>query len=98
MVSFKAASHISPEAAPAMVRAHEGEHVSNAFKSAAMNDGEVVGASVSIHMDRCPECGRSYVSGGTTTTMIKYNKDPYAQNAKKLDQAHIIGQNIDIKQ
>ena len=34
MVSFKSASHISPEAAPAAVRSHEGEHVSNAFKKA----------------------------------------------------------------
>ena len=30
-VSFKSASHISPESAGAKVRAHEGEHVSNAY-------------------------------------------------------------------
>ncbi len=34
MVSFKAAAHISPEAAGAAVRAHEGEHVSNAYNKA----------------------------------------------------------------
>jgi len=98
MVSFKSAAHISPEAAPAMVRAHEGEHVSNAYKDAAMKNGEVVNASVAIHTSKCPECGRTYVSGGTTTTMIKYNSDPYAQNAKNLDKATVIGQNIDIRQ
>lgn len=98
MVSFKSASHISPTAAPSAVRAHEGEHVSNAYKKAAMNDGEVVNASVSIHTSTCPECGRTYVSGGTTTTMIKYNSDKYAQNTKSLDKANLIGQKIDIKQ
>lgn len=98
MVSFKSAAHISPSAAPAAVRAHEGEHVSNAYKKAAMNDGKVVNASVAIHTSKCPECGRTYVSGGTTTTMIMYNKDKYAQNAKNLDKANVIGQKIDIRQ
>ena len=98
MVSFKSASHISPNAAPSAVRAHEGEHVSNAYKNAAMNNGEVVNTSVAIHTSVCPECGRTYVSGGTTTTMIKYNSDKYAQNAKNLDKANVIGKNIDIKQ
>lgn len=98
MVSFKSASHISPQAAPAMVRAHEGEHVGNAYKDATMNNGKVVNVSVAIHTAQCPECGRTYVAGGTTTTMIKYNKDPYAQNAKNLDKPKVIGQNIDITQ
>ncbi len=97
MVSFKSASHISPTAAPAAVRAHEGEHVSNAYKKAAMDDGKVVNASVSIHTSTCPECGRTYVSGGTTTTMIKYNSDKYAQNTKALDHANLLGQKVDIR-
>ncbi|MDE7478415.1 MAG: hypothetical protein K2M91_10775, partial [Lachnospiraceae bacterium] len=72
-VSFKTASHISPESAGAKVRAHEGEHVSNAYKKAAEKNGKVVNASVSIHTSVCPECGRTYVSGGVTNTMIKYS-------------------------
>ena len=32
MVSFKSAAHISPEASASRVRAHEQEHVSNAYK------------------------------------------------------------------
>ena len=67
-VSFKAASHISPEQAGAAVRAHEGEHVSNAYKKAAQEGGKVIHAGVSIHTAVCPECGRTYVSGGTTNT------------------------------
>ena len=96
-VSFKSASHISPNAAGAAVRAHEGEHVSNAYSKAAENNGKVINASVSIHTSVCPECGRTYVSGGTTNTTIKYSDEvnPYQQNQKSLDAAFMIGANID---
>lgn len=96
-VSFKSAAHISPEAAPAAVRAHEGEHVSNAYSKAAENDGQVVNCSVSIHTAICPECGRSYVSGGTTNTMIRYSNEdnPYQKNLKSRDAARLIGGKID---
>jgi hypothetical protein len=96
-VSFKSAAHLSPTAAGEAVRAHEGEHVSNAYKKAAMNNGKVLSTGVAIHMAVCPECGRSYVSGGTTYTSIKYNEDnPYGANAKTMDAASgLIGQKID---
>ena len=96
-VSFKAATHISPDAAGAAVRAHEGEHVSNAYTKAAEKNGNVINASVSIHTSVCPECGRTYVSGGTTRTMIKYeNEDnPYQKNQKSLDAALLTGANVD---
>ena len=54
-VSFKSAQHISPEAAGARVRAHEQEHVSNAYSKAQQNGGKVINASVSIHTAVCPE-------------------------------------------
>ena len=46
----------------------------------------------------CPECGRTYVSGGTTHTMIKYNneKNPYTQNKKANDAMGLKGQNLDL--
>lgn len=96
-VSFKTASHISPESAGAKVRAHEGEHVSNAYKKAAQKNGKVLNASVSIHTSVCPECGRTYVSGGVTNTMIKYSNEdnPYTKNQKQLDAAKFKGANID---
>ena len=95
-VSFKTASHISPSAAGSAVRAHEGEHVSNAYKKAAQNNGKVLQASVSIHTSVCPECGRSYVSGGTTKTQIKYynEENPYQQNLKASDKTKYSGMNI----
>ena len=96
-VSFKKASHISPNAAGAAVRAHEGEHVSNAYKKAEQENGKVVNASVSIHTSICPECGRTYVSGGTTNTTIRYSNEnnPYTQNQKALDAMKYIGANVD---
>ncbi len=97
MVSFKSPAHISPQKAPAAVRAHEQEHVTNAYSKAATNNGRVLSASVSIHTSVCPECGRSYVSGGTTRTQIKYyNEDnPYQQDLKATDQIKYKGMNMD---
>lgn len=96
MVSFKSPTHISPESAPAAVHAHEQEHVSNAYNKAAKADhAQVINASVSIQTSVCPECGRTYVSGGETTTQIKYHSDSYAQNSKRIDQTSLPGQNIE---
>lgn len=95
-VSYKAPTHISPNAAGAAVRAHEQEHVANAYQKAAEHgNAQVINASVSIQTSVCPECGRSYVSGGTTTTQIRYNEDSYAQNAKSQDKLLIPGANVD---
>lgn len=98
MVSFKSPTHISPESAASAVRAHEQEHVSNAYSKAAMKNGKVMTASVSIHMGICPECGRTYVAGGTTHTQIKYyNEDnPYQKSLKSADRAKYSGMNLDL--
>lgn len=98
MVSFKTAQHMSPESAGARVRAHEQEHVSNAYTEAAQNNGKVIRASVAIHTAICPECGRSYVSGGTTSTQIKYSNEenPYQKDLKATDHIKYAGMNKDI--
>lgn len=96
MVSFKAPAHISPESSASAVMSHEREHVGNAYSKAGKNNGEVIQASVSINTSVCPECGRSYVSGGETTTQIKYNEEnPYGREFKKADAPNLIGQNLD---
>lgn len=97
MVSFKTAQHMSPESAAVRVRAHEQEHVSNAYSKAAQAKGKVIRASVSIHMSICPECGRSYVSGGTTNTQIKYynEENPYQKDLKAADHEKYAGMNTD---
>ena len=98
MVSFKSAQHIPRAAVASRVRAHEQEHVSNAYKDAEMNNGKVLRASVAIHTAICPECGRTYVSGGTTTTQIKYyNEDnQYQKDLKLQDSTKYKGQNVDM--
>lgn len=96
MVSFKAPAHISPEASASTVRAHEQEHVSNAFKKAAQGEGKVLQASVRLQTAICPECGRSYVAGGTTTTRIQYKEDnPYGKNTKALQAEAFVGKHVD---
>ena len=97
-VSFKSAQHISPGSAGARVRAHEGEHVSNAYTKAKEDGGKVLQASVSIRTAICPECGRTYVSGGTTHTKISYpNEDnPYQKERKFQHSMGLRGENIDL--
>lgn len=93
MVSFKSATHISPESAASAVRAHEQEHVANAYQKAATKGGEVIKAAVTIHTSVCPDCGRAYVSGGTTSTQIKYSNEenPYQKMLKSADRAKYTG-------
>lgn len=95
MVSFKSPTHLSPESAGAAVRSHEQEHVSNAYAKEATGNAKVVSATVSIHTAICPECGRSYVSGGTTSTQIKYynEENPYQQDLKAADYTKYAGMN-----
>lgn len=97
MVSFKSASHISPESAASRVRSHEQEHVKNAYNKAATNNGEVFNTTVRLKTEICPECGRSYVAGGETTTQIKYfnENNPYQQQLKQNDKYKYQGNNID---
>ena len=89
-VSFKAASHIDPKASAARVMGHEREHVSNAYKKAAQGNGKVMSCNVTLKTAVCPECGRTYVAGGTTATQIKYfNEDnPYQKEMKSSDAAN----------
>lgn len=58
----------------------------------------MLSASVTLKTAICPECGTSYVSGGTTSTRIQYSDEsnPYVQNKKSLDAASLIGQNLDL--
>ena len=98
MVSFKTAQHMSPSEAATRVRAHEQEHVSNAYDKAAQDGGKVLQASVAIHMAVCPECGTSYVSGGLTTTKIKYSDEsnPYRKDMKAQHGDALRGSNVDL--
>lgn len=98
MVSYKSATHISPEASASAVMAHEQEHVKNAYNDASKKNGKVLQANVSLNRAICPECGRSYISGGTTSTQIKYynEQNPYQQDLKQADSIKYSGMNINL--
>lgn len=96
MVSFKSPGKIKPEEAYAKVMGHEQEHVSNARAEGSKENKELVSASVTLHTSICPECGRSYISGGTTkTTMRTYKDDAFSQNLKSMEKEAATGDNVD---
>lgn len=67
-VSYQTPTHIDPDFAPTAVRSHEQEHVVREQAKAGREDRKVVSQTVNLHTDICPECGRVYISGGTTRT------------------------------
>lgn len=95
-VSFKAPGYISPEASGAVVRSHEQEHVSNAKSEGSEAGKELVSATVSLQTAVCPECGKTYVAGGTTRTTMKYSSNPYDQGRKTIEGSFLKGQNVDL--
>lgn len=91
-VSFKTPTHIDPDMAPSMVRGHEMEHVTREQAKAGREDRKVVSQSVSYHTAICPECGRSYVSGGTTrttTAAVEPTEQTQAQQTQKDNQTRV---------
>lgn len=74
-VSFKTPAHIDPSVSGSVVRGHEMEHVVRERSQARMEDREVVRQSVVLKNSICPECGRVYVSGGTTNTTTAARSD-----------------------
>ena len=78
-VSFQTPTNIKPEQAASAVRGHEMEHVYREQAKADREGRKVVSQSVTMHTEICPECGKSYVSGGTTRTVTKADTDNAAQ-------------------
>lgn len=75
-VSYKTPTRIAPEQAAAAVRGHEMEHVVRERAAAEREDRRVVSQSVTMHTAICPECGKVYVSGGTTRTTTAADTQP----------------------
>jgi len=90
-VSFQTPTSISPNMAAGAVAAHENEHVRNEKSSAEREDREIVNQTVTFTYACCPECGRNYVSGGTTrTTSVKKHESVNREQEKPApgDMAH----------
>ena len=74
-VSFKTASKINPAGVESAVRGHEQEHVTRNQAKAEREGKEIVYQNVTIKRAVCPECGKSYVAGGETTTVTRTKQD-----------------------
>lgn len=86
-VSFQTASHIDPSAAYSAVRSHENEHVARNKTQAEQHGQKIAYQTVMINRAICPECGRSYVSGGVTHTVTKAdNSARYTVGDIKLEK------------
>ncbi len=98
-VSFKTPGHIAPENSASRVMAHEQEHVANAIAEGNEKGKELVSATVTLHTSVCPECGRVYVSGGTTHTMIRSTSEssnPYVKLQQNMNRNLLAGMNFDM--
>ena len=83
-VSFQTPTNIAPEQAASAVRGHETEHVVRERAKADREDRRVVSQSVTLHTDICPECGKAYVSGGTTRTVTAAEREnPYTRQEQE---------------
>lgn len=82
-VSYQSPTRIDPDMAASAVRGHEMEHVAHEQAKAQREDRKVVSQSVTLHTDICPECGKSYISGGTTRTVTKANPQEPAQQPQE---------------
>lgn len=84
-VSFKTATKVSPEMAASAVRGHEQEHVSRERVKAERENRKVISQTVTYHTGICPECGRFYVSGGTTRTVTASKPSKNSLSEKNSD-------------
>lgn len=94
-VSFKTATHLSPEQAATAVRGHEMEHVTREQAKADREGRKVLQQSVTIHTAICPECGDVYVSGGTTRTTTAADNRQQQEQAQQPRQT-MFGHMIDV--
>lgn len=102
-VSFKTPGHIDPGNAASTVMAHEKQHVANAVAEGSKPNKQLVSATVTLHTSVCPECGRVYVSGGTTHTTMRTTKasnpkalNPYAKLQRDMNRNLLAGMNFDM--
>ncbi len=100
-VSFKTPGHISPQTSASKVYSHEQEHVKNAVGEGNKEGNKLISVSVSLETSVCPECGRTYVSGGETRTLMAKSVEdtatnPYNKGEKLVNRFLMQGMNVDL--
>lgn len=86
-VSFKNPTNVDPSVAASAVRGHEQEHVFNERNKAQREQRKIISQTVSLHNGICGECGKAYISGGTTRTVSKADNSKAVEQYKKNSQA-----------
>ncbi|MCL2699401.1 MAG: hypothetical protein FWE68_03730 [Defluviitaleaceae bacterium] len=74
-VSMQTPTNLSPEEAAGAVMAHEREHQVREAAKAEEEGREVLSNEIQIFTSVCPECGKTYVSGGKTTTVTRAQEE-----------------------
>ncbi len=92
-VSFKTPTKLTPQQASSAVVSHEKEHYGREAARAESENKDVLVNSIRIHSSICPECGKSYVSGGETTTVTRTRKNDSPSPVKDVNG---VGQRLDI--
>ncbi len=101
-VSFKTPGHIDPSSSAALVSAHERQHVGNAVNEGSKKGNKLLSVNVSLKTSVCPECGRVYVSGGETRTVMKKSLEeetklnPYNEGEELVKRFLMQGMNVDL--
>ena len=90
-VSFQTAQHIDPGSAGSRVRAHEGEHVANAYEKAAEKGGKVLQASVAIKPISAPNVEGCMSPAGPRRqrSLTRTKRTPIRNSAKPLMQGFL---------
>jgi hypothetical protein len=88
-VSMQSPTKIAPEDSASAVAAHEQEHIRNDRLSAESEGREVVAQYVRLMNAICGECGKTYVAGGSATTISASKFD-----AGKYDNP--VGDSLDV--
>ena len=87
-VSFKSPQYVAPTASAAAVSSHEREHVNREQAKAKDEGKKVLSQTVQIKTAVCPECGRTYVAGGTTTAVTASKSSSSSSPASSSSSSH----------
>jgi ribosomal protein S27AE len=93
-VSFKTPGKIYPKVSGSVVMSHEQEHVRSEAANAVAENKKIVSQSVRLQTSICPECGTSYVSGGTTTTVTRAENNNERKDYFFTNYNNIVAQNF----
>jgi len=87
-VSMQSPTRVDPNQAASTVRSHEQEHQFRDRVDAENNGREVVQSYIRLHTSVCAECGRVYVSGGTSTTISQGKEEPQEEPPMSFGEAY----------